>query len=301
MKILRILGRNINHAFKSVFRNLSLSLASIVCTTITLILVSIAVILTVNVNNFTKHLEDELTILVVMNRGTTEEQDMLVKDEISKIENVVSENIVYKNKEQVKIEAMQKSSDLKSIMETWTEETNPLQSDFIVPVKDIRNMKETVEEIKNIENIYTVNYGEDTVTKIVPIFDVVNKASIVIIGALIVVTVFLICNTIKLTIFSRKNEIDIMRLVGISNTVIRLPFVFEGLFLGIAGSIIPIAATIYGYILAYDNLNGYFVSSIIKLVEPLPFILYNSLLLLLIGVIVGMIGSYRSVRKYLKI
>lgn len=301
MKLLRILGRNINYAFKSVFRNLSLSLASIVCTTITLILVSIAVILTVNVNNFTKGLEDELTILVLMNRGTTEEQDMLAKDEISKIGNVVSENVVYKNKEQVKVETMQKNSDMKGIMETWTAETNPLQSEFIVPVKDIRDLKETAEEIKNIENVYNVNYGEEVVTKLVPIFDVVNKASIVIIGALVIVTIFLICNTIKLTIFSRKNEIDIMRLVGISNTVIRLPFVFEGLFLGIAGSIIPIAATIYGYILAYDKLNGYFISSIIKLVPPLPFVLYNSLLLLLIGVIVGMLGSYRSVRRYLKI
>ncbi len=278
MKLFRILSRNINHAFKSVFRNLSLSLASIVCTTITLILVSIAVILTVNVNNFTKGLEEELTILVLMQKGTTEEQDMIAKDEISKIGNVVGENVVYKSKEQVRIETMQKSSDLKSIMETWTDETNPLKSEFIVPVKDIRDMKDTAEQIKEIENIELVNYGEDTVTKLVPIFDVIKKASIVIIGALIIVTVFLICNTIK-----------------------RLPFVFEGLFLGIAGSIIPIAATIYGYILAYDNLNGFFVSNIIKLVPPLPFVLYGSLLLLAIGVTVGMLGSYRSVRRYLKI
>lgn len=301
MKLFRILGRNINHAFKSVFRNLSLSLASIVCTTITLILVSIAVILTVNVNNFTKGLEDELTILVLMNRGTTEEQDMLAKDEISKIDNVVSENVVYKNKEQVKVETMQKNSDMKSIMETWTVENNPLQAEFIVPVDDIRDMKDTAEKIKGLENVYSVNYGEEVVTKLVPIFDVVNKASLVIIGALIIVTIFLICNTIKLTIFSRKGEIDIMRLVGTSNTVIRLPFVFEGLFLGLAGSIIPIAATVYGYILAYDKLNGHFLSNIINLVKPFPFVLYDSLLLVLIGVIVGMLGSYRSVRRYLKI
>lgn len=301
MKLLRILGRNINYAFKSVFRNLSLSLASIVCTTITLILVSVAVVLTVNVNNFTKGLEEELTILVLMKKGTTEEQDMIAKEEISKIDNVVSENVVYKNREQVKVETMQKSSEYKSIMETWTPETNPLKSEFIVPVKDIKEMKETAEKIMSIENIELVNYGEDTVTKLVPIFDVVKKSSIVIIGALIVVTIFLICNTIKLTIFARKNEIDIMRLVGISNTVIRLPFVFEGLFLGIAGSIIPIVATIYGYVLAYDHLNGIFISNIVKLVPPLPFVLYSSLLLLTIGVIVGMIGSYRSVRRYLKI
>ena len=196
---------------------------------------------------------------------------------------------------------MEESESFKTIMQNWTEETNILQSEVIVPVKDVKKLKETAAEIEQLDLVNNVQFGEAIVDEIISVFDVVKKATIVIIIALIVVAVFLICNTIKLTIFSRRNEIEIMRLVGTSNTVIKLPFVFEGLFLGIIGSIIPIILTVYGYFLAYEKLHGYFIVNIIKMVKPLPFVFYSSAVLLVIGAIVGMIGSYRSVRKYLKI
>ena len=147
----------------------------------------------------------------------------------------------------------------------------------------------------------TAKYGEEMVDKLVNVFDVVEKVSIVIVVALILVTTFLISNTIKLTIISRKNEIEIMRLIGTSNAVIRLPFVFEGFFLGIIGSIIPVILTVYGYIIAYDKLGGFLFSKIIRMIKPTPFVLYISLILFAIGAIVGMIGSWRAVRKFLKI
>ena len=301
MKAIRILGRNIKHAFQSVFRNFSLSIASVVCTSITLILVSLTLIISVTINNFTKDLESELTILVVLDRGTTIEDELNVKNRISKLDNVEVDNIIVKNKEQIRKEMMEESESFKTIMQNWTEETNILQSEVIVPVKDVKKLKETAAEIEQLDLVNNVQFGEAIVDEIISIFDVVKKATIVIIIALIVVAVFLICNTIKLTIFSRRNEIEIMRLVGTSNTVIKLPFVFEGLFLGIIGSIIPIILTVYGYFLAYEKLHGYFIVNIIKMVKPLPFVFYSSAVLLVIGAIVGMIGSYRSARKYLKI
>lgn len=301
MKAIRIFIRNIKHAFQSVFRNFSLSIASIICTSITLILVSLTLVISETINNFTKDLESELTILVVLDRGTTEQNEIDVKNEIAKIENVDVDKLVIKNKEQIRIEMMEESESFKTIMQNWTEETNILQSEIIVSVKDIKKIKDTVEEIKNVELVNNVQYGETIVEEIISIFDIVKKASIVIIISLVVVAVFLICNTIKLTIFSRRSEIEIMRLVGTSNLVIRLPFMFEGLFLGMLGSIIPIIVTIYGYFLTYEKLDGYFIGNIIKMVKPFPFVFYCSVILILIGGVVGMIGSYRSVRKYLKI
>ena len=135
----------------------------------------------------------------------------------------------------------------------------------------------------------------------IPLVDIIKQVTIWIIIGLIVVTIFLINNTIKLTIHSRSEEIEIMRLVGTSNTIIRLPFVIEGLFLGIIGSIIPIAVTIWGYIIAFDKLEGHFFSNAIKMVDPFPFTLYASLVLLGIGAVVGMFGSYIAVRRYLKV
>ena len=116
------------------------------------------------------------------------------------------------------------------------------------------------------------------------------------------VTAFLIANTIKLAIFSRKTEIEIMRLVGASNVAIKVPFLIEGSFIGLIGSIVPIILLFYGYKAFYDYLGGQlFSSSLGKLVAPYPFILYSSGILLVIGLLVGMFGSYRAVKKYLKI
>jgi len=115
------------------------------------------------------------------------------------------------------------------------------------------------------------------------------------------VTGFLIANTIKLTIYSRRNEIEIMRLVGGSNSAIKLPFVFEGFIIGLMGSIIPIIVTIYGYVIVYNKLNGIVLTELVTLIEPYNFVFYISLTIAALGALIGMFGSIRAVRKYLKI
>mgnify|MGYP003311715188 CR=1 FL=1 len=92
-----------------------------------------------------------------------------------------------------------------------------------------------------------------------------------------------------------------MRLVGTSNTVIKLPFLFEGLFLGLLGSIVPILITIYGYVFFYEKMHGVIFTDIITLINPYNFVFKVSFVLLIIGGLVGMFGSYKAVRKYLKI
>ena len=162
-------------------------------------------------------------------------------------------------------------------------------------------MKETTDAIREFEYVESANYGEGMAENLISAFSIIEKVTIFIVLALVFVTAFLISNTIKLTIFSRRNEIEIMRLVGTSNSTIKLPFVFEGFILGFLGSIIPILITIYGYVLLYDHFNGYILSPIITLVKPFNFVIYVSVILLVIGCVIGMFGSYRAVRKYLKI
>jgi cell division transport system permease protein len=153
-----------------------------------------------------------------------------------------------------------------------------------------------------INKINNINYGEDIVHQLIVVFNVVKKVCIVAVASLVLVTAFLIANTIKLAIYSRKREIEIMRLVGASNISIKIPFIIEGLFIGIIGAVIPIIITIFGYTTLYDFFGGkLFNSSLATLVAPMPFIYNVSGILLLIGIIVGMIGSYQAVRKYLKI
>lgn len=297
MKAIRILGRGVRDSFKSVFRNFSLSTAAIACSSITLILVAIAMILSYNVKNITEDLEHELTIVVYLNKETTEEQKEAFKSTLENMENV--ETSVFKSKEEWKLEMKNSSETLNTTLEYMEE--NPLLDSFIVTVKDAKLLKETSQEILKNEFILSADYGEGMTENLVSTFEIIEKVTIIIVAALILVTAFLISNTIKLTIFSRRNEIEIMRLVGASNTTIKLPFIFEGLILGFMGSLIPIVVSVYGYVLLYDHFNGYIFTQLIQLVKPFNFILYVALLLVVIGCIIGMFGSYRAVRKYLKI
>ena len=297
MKAFRILARSVRDSFKSVFRNFSLSIASILCTTITLILVAIAIVVTVNVNHITKDLEEELTIVVYADAETSDERLNEIEEEIKNINAVA--NVEAKSKEEWRLE-MQSYSDTLNTTLDYLEE-NPLLDSFIVTVENVDDLRPTALAIRELDNVESANYGEGMVEDIISVFDIIQTVTIIMVIALIVVTAFLISNTIKLTIFSRRSEIEIMRLVGSSNTSIKLPFIFEGFLLGILGSIVPIIVTIYGYLIMYEQISTFSSFSIIELVKPMPFVLLTSLALLLIGSLVGMFGSARAVRKYLKI
>ena len=298
MKIIRIFVRNVRDAFRSVVRNFSLSLAAITCITITLILVALSMVITANVNNFTKTLEDELSIVVYLNEDVSTETENEIYSNISGLDGV--EKATLKTKEEWKKEIQSYSSELDATLSYL--EDNPLLDSVIVKVKDINSISYVASIIRNYDGVKSAQYGEETVDKMIAIFDIVKKATVVVVLALILVTAFLISNTIKLTIFSRKSEIEIMRLVGTSNFVIKQPFIIEGFFLGLIGSVIPIIVTIYGYILFYDHFDGYLFTKLIELIKPEPFIYTTSgIVLAILGGIVGMFGSGRAVRKYLKI
>lgn len=299
MRGLRILGRDIRDSFKSVFRNFSLSLASISCIAITLIVVAISIILTYNVNNFTVLVEKDVTIVAFLDKTVDLNKRLEIEEKIKSIDEV--DRYEFISKAEIAKQMMESSEDFRNAIQGWSEEELPLQDTYQVKVKDIEKISIVAENIKNIDGVSVVKYGEGMIEQLISIFDVVRKVCIAIVVALIVVTAFLIANTIKITIFSRKREIEIMRLVGASNLNIKIPFIFEGLFLGILGSIIPIVLTIYGYNALYENFDGQVFSPFIKLIQPEPFIYAVSGILVIIGMLVGMFGSWRAVKKYLKI
>lgn len=297
MRLIRILIRNFRVALRSVLRNFSLSIASITCITITLVLVALSIVISANIDHFTKTLEDTLTVVVYLNEDVTEEEKDKVIEGIKTLDNY--DSYIYKSKDEWKEEMASMSSELGTTLSYL--DTNPLLDSIVVKVKDIKSLSYVASSIRNMDGVKSAKYGEDTVDKMILMFDVVSKVTIVIVLALILVTAFLISNTIKLTIFSRKNEIEIMRLVGTSNFAIKQPFIIEGLILGVIGAIIPIIITVYGYILFYEHFDGYLFSHVIELIKPSNLVWFVSIILVVVGGVVGMFGSNRAVRKYLKI
>lgn len=299
MKIFRTLFRSIRDAFKSVVRNFSLSLASISCITITLIIIAMSLLISINVRNFTQEIEKDVTIVAFLNTDVTDDVRSNFEVELKGIDNV--ENYTFKSKAEVKEDMELSEKELSSILKNWDDTDNPLKDTYTIKVKDVSKIGETAQKIEGINGVNLVQYGEGLVEKLVGVFSAVEKVTIIAALSLTLVTIFLIVNTIKLTIFSRKREISIMRLVGASNTRIKLPFVFEGIILGAIGSIIPILITIYGYTVLYDHFGGQLFSPVIKLVQPMPFVIYISLIILGVGMFVGMIGSSNAVRRYIKV
>ena len=299
MKLFRMLGRSIRDAFKSVIRNFSLSLASISCITITLIIVALAIIASLNVQNFTKEIEKDMTIVAFIDNDATEDEIDTLKEEVDKLTNV--DKYTYQTKVEVKEQMKEESEIFKTVLDNWDEDESPLKDSLKIKVKDIEKISNTAERIRKLENISVVRYGENMVDKMISAFASIEKVTYGIVFALILVTIFLIVNTIKLTISARKREIGIMRLVGASNFTIKTPFIIEGMILGLFGSIVPVLITTYGYLAFYNYFDGYLYSELIKLIQPEPFIYTTSLIVIGIGMLVGMIGSAGAVKKYLKI
>ena len=299
MRFIRMIGRDIRDAIKSVFRNFSLSMASISCITITLLLVGLSIVSSYNVDNFTKLIGEDFTIVVFVDKDVSEEE--LTEMEYNIKENSNVSEYQFQSKADIAASMMETSDTFKNIMGQWDESENPLKDTFLIKVKNIEGITKTAKAIEKLDNVSLVRYGEGIVENFLSVFKIVEKALIAIVILFVFVTAFLIANTIKLTIFSRRKEIEIMRLVGASNFNIELPFIVEGLFLGIFGAVMPIVLIIYGYSSLFIHFDGQLFSPFVRLVQPEPFVYIVSLIILSIGIIVGMFGSLRAVRKYLKI
>ena len=299
MKSFRMIFRSLRDAVKSVIRNFSLSLASITCITITLVIIASALLISDNVKNFTNEIKRDVTIVAFLESDVDDKVREDFEISIKKNDNI--ETFTFKSKEEVKQDMITANETFQKVLSSWKKNTNPLMDTYTIKVHDVDKIGDTAKQLEILDGVNSVQYGEGLVEKLVGVFNAIEKITVIAAGALIVVTIFLIINTIKLTIFSRKREIGIMRLVGASNHRIKLPFVIEGIILGLIGSIIPVVVVILGYSTLYDYLGGVLFSPIIKLVKPMPLVINTSIVIVLIGMIVGMIGSARAVRKYVKI
>lgn len=300
MKLIRSIKRYIRDAAKSVVRNFSLSLASISCITITLIVVAVSMIISNNVDNASEEIMTSTTVVIWIEKTATKEDIDNLKKEINNTGNVSS--LEFKSKQEFAQELKEQEDKFAPTVDSWTDETNPLMDSYKLKVKDIEIIKDTVKQIEKVDCVNSVDYGQTIVDQVVTVFKAIEKFCIGTVIALVLVTAFLITNTIKIAIYSRKTEIEIMRLVGASNIAIKVPFIIEGMFIGLIGSIIPVLVTIFGYSKLYDYFGGkIFNSSFATLIEPFPFTIKLSLIIVLLGILVGMYGSGKAVKKHLKV
>lgn len=295
-----MISRPIKEGFRGVGRHWAMALSSSIAVTITLVIISLFMIFMVNVTQFTTNVEQGMEISVMIDWNyESEDQEARIKQQIEEIGGI--KNITYRTKDeelQYYIDQFE-DDETREAVESLVDE-NPMHNAYYVEVLDGNNLSDIAERIQQIEGVDSVNYGGASAVGMVSAMNAVRSGGAILVAALTILAVFLIQNTIKLTIYARQDEISIERSVGATNGFIRAPFVIEGMLIGMIGAVVPILLTVYGYYYAYQFTGGYLISSMFRLVEPQPFVFYLSAGLLGIGMIVGLIGSYFSVSRYLK-
>lgn len=294
----RTLMRHIRVGCKNIIRNGWMTIASIGAVTTTLILVSVFLALVLNLNEIANNIENDVEIKTLVELGTSEEEVIALGKQLEEIDGVESVTFSSNDEElQSLIDSMGEEG------KTWElfEQDNPLNHAFVVRAKVPQDTETIAKEIESFDHINRVVFGKDVVKQLFEFNKYARVIGIALIVALVFTAIFLISNTIKITIIARSTEIGIMKLVGATNGFIRWPFFIEGLLLGVLGSIIPIAIILGGYYYLDSSVIDTISFSFVELLPFNPFAWQLSLLVLAIGAIIGVWGSVMSIRKYLKV
>ncbi|GAE95186.1 cell division protein FtsX [Gracilibacillus boraciitolerans JCM 21714] len=180
------------------------------------------------------------------------------------------------------------------------EQDNPLNDAFVIKATDPLETETIANEIEQFDSVYRVNYGQEYVDSLFKFNEYARNIGLVLIIALVFTAIFLISNTIKITILARKKEIGIMKLVGATNNFIRWPFFVEGLLLGVLGSLLPIAVILVGYYFLTQNLGLMQQFDFVKILPFYPFAIQISALIIGIGATIGVWGKFNECPEVFK-
>lgn len=295
MKI-RTVGRHIKEGFKSIKRNGWMSFAAISAVSITLLLVGGLIATVMNINELAANIENDVSVRVYVDIAAEEaDQDALQKD-LEALDNV--ENVTFSSREEELENVVGSYGDT---FELFQGDQNPLYNVFVVDTTSPEFTSEVASEIEPMNFVSEVNYGGAEADRLFQMTSTIRNVGGIIIIALIFTAVFLISNTIRITIFSRSTEIEIMKLVGATNWFIRWPFLIEGALIGFVGAMIPSVALWFIYDSIFSALSGFFQGTYFSLLQPAPFITQLILLLASLGIGIGALGSGLSIRRFLKV
>lgn len=292
------LPKHFKTSLVNLWRNGVMTFSSIFAVTITLLLIGIISVLALNVQDISANIEEGVRIYVKLERSIDENAENEVGKQIKQLKGVASATYFSKDEELSKLIDKQ-GEDGKELFESYRDD-NPLGAAYEVEAKDPTKLASLAKKIKDIPNVNSVNYGGDSTQSMVSTLNTIQTGGTVFIVGLVIVALFMISNTIKITITARSTEISIMRMVGASNWYIRIPFMLEGMLIGLFGAIIPILVLVYGYGALYNYTGGSLMSSMLVLKAPMPFIRDFSFILAGLGAGVGLIGSFVSIRRFLK-
>jgi len=289
----------IREGFGSLKRNRTMSAAAITSVIASLLVIGIFFIIVLNIDYAATKLESQIEMMVYLNDGLSENIVSTMGTEIRSINGVQS------------VEFISKTVALKNLEKNWGENSyllegldgdNPLPDAFLITLSDPTLASGVAMSVSSISNIEKVVYGKEELAKLLSTTYVLRMSSVVIILILLFISIFIIANTIKLTLYARRREIGIMKFVGATDWFVRMPFIIEGIIVGVIGA--ATASVILGF--AYYYCSGLVKNQMIGFmsISLMPFnqiITSMVMLLITVGIIIGAAGSFVSVRKFIRV
>ncbi len=295
-----IFGYLIGEGFSNVFKNKKSTGASLMIMCATMIIFGIFLILGENINHFVSEVESAQGIQVFINNDATQEQMDTLGEQIRALDGVSTVEFV--SKEQALEQMKERFGEQQDLLDGY-EENNIFPASYIVTMTDLTRSEEIQNQILTFENVKKITSRDETVSTLIDLANGIKIVTGVILALLIIISVFIIANTIKLTVHARRKEISIMKYVGATNGFIRWPFIVEGMIIGIIASLISIV--IVG--VAYNFIVQSMVSSEFMQVINMSLVSFNDMfssiifVYMLLGIGIGAVGSVISMRKYLKV
>ena len=296
-----VLNYLIKEGVKSVFKNKKATLASLGTMCATMFIFGIFFALGENINFFVKGIQEDQAIRVNIVKTATDEEVETLKEQIKRIPGVNAENLELQTEEEGMDILKDRFGDNAYILDAFDAQILPKA--LIVRLTDLELNLQVQDEIKKLDNVSGISNANQTVSTLVGVANGIKIVTLALLVLLIVISIFIISNTIKLTVHARRKEISIMKYVGATNGFIRFPFVIEGIIIGIVAG----AITILLLGLAYNGIMPAFASAEISMSMGISIVSFAELftsivtVYLILGIGIGVIGSSISMKKYLEV
>lgn len=287
----------IDESFKSLKRNKTISIAAAATVAATLFILGLSLVVMLNVKQGVLEVQSKVEVKVILKDSITTKQKKAIEDKINSVAGIVS--LHYETKKEAVTKFKDQLGEQNKSLVDGLEKDNPLPNSYIVKVKTPEIVSEVVKSIDNMPGIEVIKDGRGVVDKIIKITSTIRWIGIVILIILVGVSLFLIGNTIKITVYSRRREIGIMKYIGATDWFIRWPFIIEGMIIGVIGAFISDIVLYYLYRIMYAK----FSSSLVLMQLVSPQYVYTNILALFIlcGILIGSLGSILSMRKFLAV
>lgn len=285
-------------AFKSITRNKTLSIASIATVTATLFILGVITLTVANVDKAVTQLGSMVEVRIYLKDDVSDTDKSAIENKIKQVEGI--NTVTFQSKEDALENVKGQLDDQSGQLSAGFEDKNPFPASLTVNVTEPSVVDKVVSNVKDMKGIEKVKDERELIAKISNLTNKIKTAAIVAFIVFILVSLFLIGNTIKITVFTRKREIGIMKYVGATDWFIRWPFVIEGVLLGIIGAFISILLLNFGYAVIVSKLStdALFGFSLVGVSYIWKVVIWE---FLLCGLFIGTVGSIISMRKFLKV